>query len=154
MPPLGTVRGLLSVKPAKVGLEVVAIPWMVLITPLLAVKLVLLKVAMPLVEPSAAALLMVIVPATPVELAKVSRQYVSHAHIVLQHAVQEPFQGYWQTSDYGYWDYLDAKPVRRALGEMKPKSEIARPTDQLFMKRLNRTSYTRSLALHGRARPR
>ena len=44
------------------------------------------------------------------------------------HAVREPFQGYWQTSDYGYWDYLDGKPVRRALGEMKLKSEIARPT--------------------------
>src|SRR3979490_639766 len=43
------------------------------------------------------------------------------------HAVREPFQGYWQTSDYGYWDYLDGKPVRRALGEMKLKSEIARP---------------------------
>src|SRR6202022_819954 len=43
------------------------------------------------------------------------------------HAVREPFQGYWQTSDYGYWDYLDAKPVRRALGEIKLKSEIARP---------------------------
>src|SRR6195256_4672130 len=44
------------------------------------------------------------------------------------HAVREPFQGYWQTSDYGYWDYLDGKPVRRALGEMKLKSEIARPS--------------------------
>src|SRR5882757_7958087 len=43
------------------------------------------------------------------------------------HAVQEPFQGYWQTSDYGYWDYLDGKPVRRPLGEIKLKSEIARP---------------------------
>jgi DMSO/TMAO reductase YedYZ molybdopterin-dependent catalytic subunit len=43
------------------------------------------------------------------------------------HPVREPFQGYWQTSDYGYWDYLDAKPVRRALGEIKLKSEIARP---------------------------
>ena len=42
-------------------------------------------------------------------------------------AVREPFRGYWQTSDYGYWDYLDGKPVRRALGEMKLKSEIARP---------------------------
>src|SRR3954466_2985182 len=28
-------------------------------------------------------------------------------------AVREPFRGYWQTSDYGYWDYLDGKPVRR-----------------------------------------
>ncbi|MCU1259324.1 MAG: sulfite oxidase-like oxidoreductase [Bryobacterales bacterium] len=43
------------------------------------------------------------------------------------YAVREPFQGYWQTSDYGYWDYLDARPVRRPLGEMKLKSEIARP---------------------------
>src|SRR6266850_2955535 len=43
------------------------------------------------------------------------------------HAVREPFRGYWQTSDYGYWDYLDGKPVRRALGEMKLKSEITRP---------------------------
>jgi DMSO/TMAO reductase YedYZ molybdopterin-dependent catalytic subunit len=42
-------------------------------------------------------------------------------------AVRELFQGYWQTSDYGYWDYLDGKPVRRALGEMKLKSEIIRP---------------------------
>jgi len=44
------------------------------------------------------------------------------------HPVREPFQGYWQTSDYGYWDYQDGVPVRRALGEIKLKSEIARPT--------------------------
>jgi DMSO/TMAO reductase YedYZ molybdopterin-dependent catalytic subunit len=43
------------------------------------------------------------------------------------HAVREPFRGYWQTSDYGYWDDIDGKPVRRALGEIKLKSEIARP---------------------------
>ncbi len=30
-------------------------------------------------------------------------------------AVRQPFGGYWQTSDYGYWDYLEGKPVRRAL---------------------------------------
>jgi DMSO/TMAO reductase YedYZ molybdopterin-dependent catalytic subunit len=42
-------------------------------------------------------------------------------------AVREPFQGYWQTSDYGYWDALDGKPVRRALAEVKLKSAIARP---------------------------
>jgi DMSO/TMAO reductase YedYZ molybdopterin-dependent catalytic subunit len=42
-------------------------------------------------------------------------------------AVREPFGGYWQTSDYGYWDDLDGNPVRRPLGEMKLKSEIARP---------------------------
>jgi DMSO/TMAO reductase YedYZ molybdopterin-dependent catalytic subunit len=42
-------------------------------------------------------------------------------------AVREPFLGYWQTSDYGYWAAIDGKPVRRALGEMKLKSQIARP---------------------------
>ena len=42
-------------------------------------------------------------------------------------AVREPFQGYWQTSDYAFWASMDGKPVRRALGEMKLKSEIARP---------------------------
>ena len=42
-------------------------------------------------------------------------------------AVREPFYGYWQTSDYAYWASMDGKPVRRPLGEMKLKSEIARP---------------------------
>ncbi|HEY9230071.1 MAG TPA: sulfite oxidase [Gemmatimonadaceae bacterium] len=42
-------------------------------------------------------------------------------------AVREPFRGYWQTSDYGYWDDRGGKPVRRALGEIKLKSEITRP---------------------------
>ena len=42
-------------------------------------------------------------------------------------AVREPFHGYWQTSDYAYWALMDGKPVRRALGEMQLKSEIARP---------------------------
>ena len=44
------------------------------------------------------------------------------------YAVREPFQGYWQTSDYGYWDYVDGEPVRRPLGEINVKSEIFRPT--------------------------
>ncbi len=43
-------------------------------------------------------------------------------------ALKEPFTGYWQTSDYAYWDYLEGKPVRRALGEMKLKSQITRPS--------------------------
>lgn len=43
------------------------------------------------------------------------------------HVVREPFRGYWQTTDYGYWDSLDGQPVRRALGEIQLKSEIARP---------------------------
>jgi DMSO/TMAO reductase YedYZ molybdopterin-dependent catalytic subunit len=42
-------------------------------------------------------------------------------------AVREPFRGYWQTSDYGYWDDGEGYPVRRALGEIRVKSEIARP---------------------------
>jgi DMSO/TMAO reductase YedYZ molybdopterin-dependent catalytic subunit len=42
-------------------------------------------------------------------------------------AVCEPFHGYWQTSDYAYWASVGGKPVRRPLGEMKLKSEIARP---------------------------
>jgi DMSO/TMAO reductase YedYZ molybdopterin-dependent catalytic subunit len=41
--------------------------------------------------------------------------------------VRQPFQGYWQTSDYGYWVSSGDKPVRRALGEMMLKSQIARP---------------------------
>src|SRR4030081_2023046 len=42
-------------------------------------------------------------------------------------AVREPFHGYWLTSDYAYWASMDGKPVRRPLGEMQLKSEIARP---------------------------
>jgi hypothetical protein len=42
-------------------------------------------------------------------------------------AATRPFQGYWQTSDYGYWDDCDGRPVRRPLAEMKLKSQIARP---------------------------
>ena len=41
--------------------------------------------------------------------------------------LDEPFGGYWQTSDYAYWEYLNGKPVRRPLSEMMLKSQIARP---------------------------
>ncbi|MCU1335875.1 MAG: sulfite oxidase-like oxidoreductase [Bryobacterales bacterium] len=41
--------------------------------------------------------------------------------------LEEQFQGYWQTSDYAYWDEVDGIPVRRPLSEIKLKSEIARP---------------------------
>jgi DMSO/TMAO reductase YedYZ molybdopterin-dependent catalytic subunit len=42
-------------------------------------------------------------------------------------AATRPFQGYWQTSDYAYWDDAEGTPVRRPLAEMKLKSQIARP---------------------------
>ena len=42
-------------------------------------------------------------------------------------ATTQPFQGYWQTSDYGYWDDSAGTPVRRPLAEMKLKAQIARP---------------------------
>jgi DMSO/TMAO reductase YedYZ molybdopterin-dependent catalytic subunit len=43
------------------------------------------------------------------------------------HVVNKPFAGYWQTSDYGYWEYQDGNPVRCPLGAMALKSAIARP---------------------------
>jgi DMSO/TMAO reductase YedYZ molybdopterin-dependent catalytic subunit len=42
-------------------------------------------------------------------------------------AATQRFQGYWQTTDYGYWDDSEGTPVRRPLSEMKLKSQIARP---------------------------
>ncbi len=41
--------------------------------------------------------------------------------------VEEPFLGYWQTTEYAYWKEIDGVPVRRALSELKLKSAIARP---------------------------
>lgn len=43
------------------------------------------------------------------------------------HAVTTPFQGYFQTSDYAFWDEVAGNPVRRPLGPMALKSAIARP---------------------------
>ncbi len=46
----------------------------------------------------------------------------------------EPFNGYWQTSDYGYWAYDENKnPMRLALGPMQVKSAIARPRTREFI---------------------
>ena len=39
----------------------------------------------------------------------------------------EPYQRYWQTTDYAYWDSSTGTPVRRPLMEMTVKSLIARP---------------------------
>jgi DMSO/TMAO reductase YedYZ molybdopterin-dependent catalytic subunit len=41
--------------------------------------------------------------------------------------VTEPYHGYWQTTDYAYWDRSTGSPVRRALMDMMVKSLIARP---------------------------
>lgn len=46
----------------------------------------------------------------------------------------EPFKGYWQTSDYAYWEYDEENnPMRRALGQMALKSAIARPRTREFI---------------------
>lgn len=42
--------------------------------------------------------------------------------------LNEQFQGYWQTTDYGYWDNVDGIPVRRPLSELKLKSIIVHPS--------------------------
>lgn len=39
----------------------------------------------------------------------------------------EPFQGYFQTSDYAYWDEAAGRPVRTPLRAMALKASIARP---------------------------
>lgn len=51
-----------------------------------------------------------------------SVKWLTHVRVV-----EERFGGYWQTSDYSYWDYQDGNPVRRPLGAMAVKSAIARP---------------------------
>jgi DMSO/TMAO reductase YedYZ molybdopterin-dependent catalytic subunit len=40
----------------------------------------------------------------------------------------EPYLGYWQTTEYGYWDRSTSTPVRRALMDMTIKSLVARPS--------------------------
>jgi len=51
-----------------------------------------------------------------------SVKWLTHIRVL-----EEPFPGYWQTTDYGYWDEVDGLPVRRPLSDMKLKSQIARP---------------------------
>ena len=52
-----------------------------------------------------------------------SVKWLTHIRVV-----REPFRGYWQTSDYAYWDDLNGNPVRRALDTMAVKAAIARPS--------------------------
>lgn len=39
----------------------------------------------------------------------------------------KPFDGYWQTFQYSYWDRTSGQPVMRPVTEMQVKSAIARP---------------------------
>ena len=57
-----------------------------------------------------------------------SVKWLTHIRVV-----DQPFKGYWQTSDYGYWEYQDGNPVRQALGPMAIKSAIARPRTREFV---------------------
>jgi DMSO/TMAO reductase YedYZ molybdopterin-dependent catalytic subunit len=41
--------------------------------------------------------------------------------------VTTPFQGYWQTTEYAYWDRASGVPIRRPFSKLKLKSAIARP---------------------------
>ena len=41
--------------------------------------------------------------------------------------IPEPFNSYWQTTDYAYWDRTGGTPRRRPLLDMQVKSLIARP---------------------------
>jgi DMSO/TMAO reductase YedYZ molybdopterin-dependent catalytic subunit len=43
------------------------------------------------------------------------------------HVAPAPYQGYWQTTDYAYWDRSAGAPVRKPLMDMRVKSLIARP---------------------------
>ena len=52
-----------------------------------------------------------------------SVKWLTHIHVV-----EMPFQGYFQISDYAYWDFEAGNPVRRPIREMLVKSAIARPT--------------------------
>ena len=45
-------------------------------------------------------------------------------------AVNRPFQGFYQTVDYAYWEMRDNLPNRIPLGEMRVKAMIARPAPQ------------------------
>ena len=51
-----------------------------------------------------------------------SVKWLTHIRVVT-----EPFKGYWQTTDYAYWDYVGENPVRLALSTVALKSAIARP---------------------------
>ncbi len=47
--------------------------------------------------------------------------------LVRVEVLRSPFAGYWQTSEYAYWNEIAGMAVRRPVSEMMLKSEIARP---------------------------
>lgn len=51
-----------------------------------------------------------------------SVKWLTHIHVV-----DRPFTGYFQSSDYAYWQRLNDLPVRTPITEMFPKASIARP---------------------------
>ena len=57
-----------------------------------------------------------------------SVKWLTHVRVVTA-----PFTGYWQTSDYAYWDEVNGNPVRRPLENMALKSSIARPRMREFV---------------------
>jgi DMSO/TMAO reductase YedYZ molybdopterin-dependent catalytic subunit len=58
----------------------------------------------------------------PGDYGMASVKWLTHVRVT-----EEQFQGYWQTTDYAYWDEVDGIAVRRPLAALKLKSEIARP---------------------------
>jgi DMSO/TMAO reductase YedYZ molybdopterin-dependent catalytic subunit len=57
--------------------------------------------------------------------AMASVKWLTHIRVA-----REPFQGYWQSTEYAYWDASDGNPVRRPLASMMVKAVIARPVTQ------------------------
>jgi DMSO/TMAO reductase YedYZ molybdopterin-dependent catalytic subunit len=50
-------------------------------------------------------------------------KWLTHIHVL-----GEPFQGYYKSTDYAFWDEAGGLPVQRPLSLMPLKSQIARPT--------------------------
>jgi DMSO/TMAO reductase YedYZ molybdopterin-dependent catalytic subunit len=66
-------------------------------------------------------------------------------------AGDHPFQGYFQSIDYGYWDRSEGQPQRKIITEMLVKAQIAHP--QMHEKVPGRSHYTvRGAAWSGAAK--
>ena len=62
---------------------------------------------------------------------------------------REPFNGYYQSIDYTYWQERDGMPTLVPLAEMQVKAQIARPR---WAKRCGLASTTASMVQRGAAR--